>query len=336
MNYYGFPFTSNAGSKQTDLVYCPLDNRLYAQGGDTIHSATDGTWSMSLADGTWRLDVGQPVYPTLPAPHALQDDFGYAWVPSRSKLLIWPGVYFAYDAPGSPILNYTGGVWWYDPVTKQYTQDTRLFPNMPYNGVSPGIVAGSTGSPFGGIYDDVNDQIVEFGDSASSFAVRRWDVINMVRLADIPFNVSSPNRTAAYFTRAMHVKVGRQVYIIGIRTNGLTSSQTPLMLRWDLDNHTMQELAPPPVDGTLIRDIETRIGTSHGKVVWPFTTGPDGVIHGIYVYDPTTNGWAVDNQVPAYGNFIGNTLTSLPDGRVVFSGGSFGPQQTHIWFYEAK
>ena len=299
------------------MAYCPLDNRLYVQGGDSIHSATDGTWSMSLADGTWRLDVGQPVYPTLPAPHALQDDFGYAWVPLRNKFLLWPGAYFAYEAPGTPILNYTGGLWWYDPVTKTYTQDARLFPNTPTNGVAPGITAGTTGSVFGGIYDDVKDQVLEFGDSAAGFLVRSWSMATMTRLADIPFKVTTQSGYAAYFSRGKQVKVGRSVYIIGYRTNGNVSSQTPLMLRWDLDALVMTELAPPPVDGTLIRDIEIRFGTSHGKIVWPFTTGPDGEIHGIYVYNPATNGWSVDNQVPSYGNFIGNSVTSLPDGRVV-------------------
>jgi len=336
VNYYGLPFVSNGSSKQSDMAYCPLDNRLYTQGGDSLHSATDGTWSMSLADGTWRFDVGAPVYPTLPAPHALQDDFGYAWVPSRNKLLLWPGSYFAYEAPGTPILNYTGGVWWYDPVTKTYTQDTRLFPNVPYNGVAPGITAGTTGSVFGGIYDEVKDQILEFGDSSGAFVVRSWSMATMTRLPDIPFKMTVPSGYAAYFSRGKQVKVGRLVYIIGYRTNGNVSSQTPLMLRWDLDNLVMQELAPPPVDGTLIRDIEIRFGTSNGKIVWPFTTGPDGEVHGIHVYDPATNGWSVDSQVPSYGNFIGNSLTSLPDGRVVWSGGVFGRQQTHIWFYTAN
>ena len=157
----------------------------------------------------------------------------------------------------------------------------------------------------------------------------------MTRLPDIPFSITVPSKYAAYFSRGKQVKVGRQVYIIGYRTNGNVSSQTPLMLRWDLDAKVMQELAPPPVDGTLIRDIEIRFGTSNGKIVWPFTNGPEGEIHGIYVYNPATNGWSVDNQVPSYGNFIGNSLTSLPDGRVVWSGGVFGRQQTHIWFYFA-
>jgi hypothetical protein len=92
-------------------------------------------------------------------------------------------------------------------------------------------------------------------------------------------------------------------------------------------------LAPPPVDGAKIRDLETRLGASGDKVVWPFHSGPDGEIHGIYVYDTKQDIWAVDKQVPKEGNFIGNAVTSLPDGRVVWSGGAFGRQQTHLWFY---
>jgi len=336
VNYYGFPFVSNHDSKQSDMAYCPCDNRIYVQGGDTIHSATDGTWSMSLADGSWRLDVGQPVYPTLPAPHALQDDFGFAWMPKRQQFILWPGSYFAYDNGTNPpdpavypLLNYSRGLWFFDPATKKYTQHRELFPDYLTGNTG-------TGSPHGGIYDDVNDQIVEIADSSKGYAVRRWDVAGLVRLPDISFKLTSPKSYAAYFTRGQHVKIGRSVYMIGFRTNGDVSSQTPLMLRWDLDSQVMQELAPPPVDGTQIVDKEIRIGASHGKVVWPFTNGPDGVIKGIYVYDPATNGWAVDKQVPSYGNFIGNSVTSLPDGRVAWSGGVFGPQQTHMWFYEAN
>ena len=69
----------------------------------------------------------------------------------------------------------------------------------------------------------------------------------------------------------------------------------------------------------------------------PYTTGPEGEFaQGIHIYDPATNTWVVDRAVPPYGNFIGNAITSLPDGRVVFSGGVFGRQQTHIWFYEVR
>ncbi len=70
--------------------------------------------------------------------------------------------------------------------------------------------------------------------------------------------------------------------------------------------------------------------------VWPADNGRDGEVSGIYVYDPATNAWAIDTQVPSYGNFIGNSGTSLHDARVAFAGANFGRQQTHIWFYQAE
>ena len=317
------PFSSQGSSKHTNMA--SDGTRIYVSGGDWTTSATDGTWSMSLADGTWRQDVGAPVYPTLPAPHALQDGAGFEWVASRGKFLLWPGQYYAYEPAGTPILEYSKGMWWFDPVTNTYQQELAFF----------GTYLSGTGSLFGGVFDDVNEHIVEFGDSTSGFATKRWDVKNLVRLPDIPFSVTRPSGYAAYFTRAKHVKIGRDVYIVGYRTNGTVASQTPLLLRWNLDTQKMQELAIPPVDGTQMKDLEIRLATSHGKVVWPFMNGPEGNLMGIWIYDPATNVWKVDTQVPAYGNFIGNSVCSLPDGRACFSGGVFGKQQTHMWFYDA-
>jgi len=317
------PFSSNGSSKHTNIA--SDGKRLYVSGGDWTHSATDGTWSMSLVDGSWRQDVGKPIYPTLPAPHALQDGAGFEWIASRQKFLLWPGFYYAYEPAGSAILEYSKGMWWFDPVTNTYQQELAFF----------GTYGSSTGSVFGGVFDEINEHIVEFGDSASGFAARRWDVKNLVRLPDIAFGVSVPSGRAAYFTRTKHVKIGRDVYIVGYRTDGTIASQTPLLLRWNLDTQKMVELAPPPVDGTLIKDLEIRLATSRGKLVWPFTNGPEGNLMGIWVYDPATNVWSVDTQVPSYGNFIANSVCSLPDGRVCMSGGVFGKQQTHMWFYEA-
>ena len=92
------PFSSTGSSKHTNMA--SDGTRLYVSGGDWITSATDGTWSMSLADGTWRQDVGEPVYPTLPAPHALQDGAGFEWVASRGKFLLWPGSTSRTSPPG--------------------------------------------------------------------------------------------------------------------------------------------------------------------------------------------------------------------------------------------
>jgi hypothetical protein len=317
------PYSSVNGSKHTNMASDGV--RLYVTGGDWLHSATDGTWSMDLADGSWRMDVGAPVHPTLPAPHALQDGAGFVWVASRARFLIWPGAYFPYDDDGAPVLEYARGAWWLDPATSTFTQELGLF----------GARGEGSGNLFGGIYDEVNDHILVFSDSSSTFAARRWHVGRLEPLPPVPFTVEREGGEAVYFRRGMHVKIGRDVYIIGVRSRGTRESQTPIFLVWSLDALTMRELPPPPVDGSMIRDLEIRMGTSHGKLIWPFTTGPDGEIHGIHIYDPATERWYLDDQVPDYGHFIGNSVTSLPDGRVAFSGSAFGRQQTHIWFYEA-
>jgi hypothetical protein len=329
------------GSKHTNMAYAPSTRRLYVHGGDWLHSATDGTWSMSLADGSWRRDVGEPVYPTLPAPHALQDGAGFEWVPSRNKLLVWPGSYFAYGCQyaftdarclsETPKYNYARGMWWFDPLTNTYEQDLRFFATLGTN----------TGNLFGGAFDDVNDHIVVFGDSGSSpnLAVRRWDVNSGALLPDIRVTIAPPAGNPAakghYFTRGKYAKLGRHVYVIGYSTDG-AGANVPRMWRWHLDNLIWEEVAAPPIAGPM--DVkEIRPGVSKGKIVFPYTTGPDGEFaQGIHIYDPATNAWVVDRAVPPYGNFIGNAIASLPDGRVVFSGGNFGRQQTHIWFYEAR
>ena len=210
-------------------------------------------------------------------------------------------------------------------MTNVWTQELRLFGNY----------LDTSGCPFGGAYDEVNDQLVVLGDDSGGFVARRWSVRDLVRLPDVPIALTMPKGFSTYYTRTQYAKIGRYVYVVGYLTDG-TALKIPRFWRWHLDNHTFEELAAPPVDGSLLRDLEIRLAASHGKVVWPLMNGPDGELHGIYVYDPATNVWAVDRQVPSYGNFIGNAVTSLPDGRVAFSGGVFGRHQTHMWFYEAK
>jgi len=312
------PYNSMRGSKHTNMA-CD-GKRLYVSGGDWQHSATDGTWSYSLEDASCRQDVPSPIYPTLPAPHALQDNAGFAWVAEKQKFLLWPGSYYPYEADGTPILEYAKGMWWLDPATNTYEQDLRLF----------GKRFDTTGCPFGGVYD--NGLIIAFVDSSGGMAVRRWDVVARVKLPDLPLTLSVPAHWAAYFMRTQYQKIGRWVYVLGYRTDGNVSSQQPLLFRWHLDTHTTEELAPPPVDGPSMRDLEIRTAQSDGKLVWPVVFGPDGEIHGIAVYD---GGWTIDAQVPAYGNFICNAVCSLPDGRVAMCGGEFGRQQTHLWLYRA-
>jgi hypothetical protein len=285
---------------------------------------------MGLADGKWRQDVGKPEHPKLPAPHALQDGAGFEWVAARKQFLIWPGSYFAYEPKGAPILNYARGMWWFDPATNKYQQELGLF----------GTYGQSSGCVHGGIYDEVNDQIVVLIDSSGEPGARRWSVAKLKALPDVKFEITAPaanaRAVASYFTHSKYAKIGRHVYVVGYATDGNENVKIPRLWRWHLDKLTFEELAPPPVNGTKLSDLEIRLAASHGKLVWPLTFGPEGDIHGIYVYDPATNVWALDQQVPDEGNFIGNSICSLPDGRVVICGGAFAKQQTHIWFYEAR
>ena len=329
--YTGYPYTSDHASKHTNMAYCPLDGRLYVTGGDTPSSATNGTWSMSLDDGSWRRDQDGPVYPTTPAPYALQDNAGFEWCASRSKFIVWPGWYYPYPPPIDtatyPIMNYSMGFWWFDPLTSTYTQDTTFF-NGAYE---------STGCTYGGVYDEVNDHLVAFTDSTyGSKYCRRWDLTAGVTMSNLALTLTTNSTYPGFvFMRSKPVKIGRYVYVLGYRTDGTTAGQQPMMFRWHLDNHTTEELAAPPVTGSLMVEIEIRPAASNTKLVFPFVAGPEGVVIGLHVYNPANNQWTTDTKRPAYGNFIGNAICALPDGRVAFAGGVFGAQQTHMWFYEA-
>jgi hypothetical protein len=314
------PFSADGYSKHTNMA--SDGKRVYVSGGDWEHSATDGTWSAPVGDLTaWRQDVGAPVYPTLPAPHALQDGAGFVWVETLGRFLLWPGAYFAYEPVGAPIHEYSRGMWWFDPATNTYRQDLTFFADG----------AMTTGCPFGGAFDEATMRIVAFSDGV----VRRWDVREGVRLPDVSFRlVRDPAAPAAYYWRSQPVRIGRGVYTVGYRTDG-EKVRKPLLIRYDLDAETVVELAPPPVGAKgMSPDIETRLAVSHGRIVWPRVYGPEGDIDGIAIYDPETDSWAVDDQVPSEGAYIANSLCSLPDGRVVMCGGVFGKRPTHVWTYE--
>ena len=199
-----WPFVNPGSSKQCDGAYCPTNNRIYFQGGDTVGSATDGTYSVDATNPVdWRTDVGFPVYPTLPAPHALQDDFGIAWVASQNQFILIPGVYLSYAVAGSVINNYTGGAWWFNPNTNAYTQDTRYFVNQPYNGVSPGVSGTWTGCPYGGVFDPQTGAWFWFNDQ--SLTVASLDIMSMTRRPDgrippIPPPAAHPTYKGVYFT----------------------------------------------------------------------------------------------------------------------------------------
>lgn len=332
-NYYGFPFTANGGSKHVNMAYCPADGRLYATGGDTIHSATDGLWSMSLDDGSWRLDVGQPVYGTTVAPHAYQDGCLFEWMPSRNKFLFGFGGVFGYEAPGSEIYNYSSGYWMYDPIAGSWEQVAAFFSNPTLSSSVNG-----TGNEFGGVYDADTDTVYVLGEGVTvALGCKRYNIGTGVQDSTISFTVPSSGvsgYTQAVFGRGRQCQIGRYIYAIGYYSNGV--GYIPGLWRYGIDDHTFVKLAQPPAFTESVQDEELTLVQSNGKLLHPRRNGPEGNMpEGIHVYNPANDSWTTDTKTPAYGAWIQNSTCALPDGRVAMSGGSFGSQQTHMWFYEA-
>jgi hypothetical protein len=347
VSYYGYPYTANGSSKHTNMCYCPLDNRIYVTGGDTASSATDGVWSVSLVDGSWRLDYGRPAYPETVAPFAYQDNEGLEWDSNRSAFLFWPGSgAFGYGPANTVPTNspYAEGMWWFDPVAKSWTQDTTMFYGYLVTLASPNSTVGSsgafakTGMIHGGIYDAQTDIIYA---STSVAGMSRYDVATRTRLGTTSFvgstasPLASTGYTGVYWGETKWERIGRWIYMPTALYNGTNGYLA--LAKYNIDSRAFVWCALPPIpqfSGTPSIK-EQRIGVSRDTIVWPKTVGPDGVISGIYLYDTVNDTWQVDTQVPGYGNMLCNAITSLPDGRVAFSGGVFGPQMTHIWFYEA-
>ena len=339
VNYNSFPYTANGNSKHTNMGYCPLNNRLYVSGGDMspAGSANDGVWSMSLDDGSWRLDHPRPTYPTTPAPHAYQDGDLFVWMPSRQKFLFGFGSVFGYEADGSAIFNYSNGYWMYDPIAVTWTQVSGLFPNPTLQHFENG-----TGNEFGGVYDETTDCVYVLGDSSSGAVARRWSIASNTQLSSVAYTIPPSGLsgfTAAYFLQSRQCQLGRYIYTLGYYTNGVDTTPTnakPLFFRWGIDDHTMTKLTAPPVFTQNVNQKELVLCVSNGKLVHPRRYGPDGEMpEGVYVYNPANDTWTQDTKIPAYGAYIQNSVCSLPDGRVAMSGGVFGRQQTHMWFYEA-
>lgn len=336
VTYYGFPFVSNGSSKHINMAYCPLDGRLYASGGDTqAGSATDGIWSMSLEDGSWRLDVGKPVYSTTPAPHAMQDGALFDWMPSRNKFIFGFGGYFPYDSAGADLLNYAKGWWTYDPLTATWEQQFSFFNVEP---PPNGGTGGGTGNEYGGVYDPDTDTVYVLGEGVTvALGCKRYNIGTGVQDSTISFTVPSSGvsgYTQAVFGRGRQCQIGRYIYAIGYYSNGIT--KIPALWRYGIDDHTFVKLAQPPAFTTTVDDKELVLVRSNGKLLHPRRNGPEGNMpEGMHIYNPANDSWSTDTKTPAYGNYIANSVCHLPDGRVAMSGGVFGSQQTHMWFYEA-
>lgn len=334
-NFFSFPYCSNNGSKNTNLAYCPLNDRIYVSGGDVSPgqgSATDGIWSMSCTDGTWRLDFGLPVYPSSPAPSAGQDGALLIWMANRQKFLFVPGYYFG--PYGWSVPQYENGIWWFDPVALTWENFIGAF-NQPMGGLL-------TGSIYGGCYDATNDQLVAAMDDQIGRVVRRWNMANQTRLSDIPITglVVPPGYAALYYgLYCRQVLVGRLLYVVGYATDGIVN--TPVFFKVNIDTGVATMLTPPVIPNFSSQAGSLQLGVSNGKIIFPYAGGgyPDGTMPlGILVFDPGAGTWTADTQVPSYGNFLVNAVacSETSDHKLYMAGAEFGSPQTHIWSYKAN
>jgi hypothetical protein len=339
VNYFGYPFRTNGSSKQADICYCPLNGRIYAQGGDVLGSATDGTWSFDATTGNdWKLEVGQPapVYPNLVAPHGLQEDYLFEWIPEQNEFIMCPGGgFYPYPEPidfvANPVQNLSHGIFYFNPTTKTYRQDLRLF-SAPYS---------NNGSYSGGGWDPVNRYTVAFGDTVGKLGkvIRRYDVVNGVQLTDVAYVAKKPvdygTVGASYASSSPRpARIGRNMYFLAEWFDGVSLYVRNFFV-CNLDTLVVTQLADPPNRNKQIVFDMTHLQVSNGKVVWFEINGPDGAVSGIFVYDPMTNTWSVESA-PLPVGFMGNVQCSLPDGRVALAGGVFGAQQTMFNFYSVN
>lgn len=344
VNYAFFPYLSNGNSKHTNMAYCPLDGRVYVTGGDTMGSSSvEGCWSTdpNSLDGDWRLETGQGSWPDVPVPYDAQDNMGWAWDDAsnrggtgRGKFILWPGSYYTYLAADDPRRAWIYGWWTFDPVTKVWTQYTGLW----------GTYTSNTGNVFGGAYNPDDDTVYVVGTASAGRTTARWRLSDQTQLPTLTWANSSTwlggATPTAFYVRSMHVLHNGNIYVLGTLTDGTSAGTTVQMCRYNIATNTASLMSAPPVPAGFYftgSTLEARMTLSGDKIVWPAHKGPEGDLpHGILIYDINQDYWVRDEQVPEYGNYIGNAVMHgcLPDGTVCFSGGVFGLQQTHFWKYK--
>jgi hypothetical protein len=349
---------NGSDSKHAEISYCSDNGRLYVFNGDSAFSNTLITTSMDLATGAWRFESGfdhtKYTVDTWPYwyPNGFQDECAVMWVPSVGRFLIGFNAPLPYASPDGTIAGEcTKGLWWFDPVIAAsgnpdaWTRDLRLFPyymygaNMPIADIpwehrSPQIKWG------GETYDSVRN-ILYKADPFNDLVVS-YDIATMTRRADVSMtrvyydNITTP--PSSRYCNNGQVLIGDYIYF----HYTITSNNIPLEERFARVNvltGATERLANPPRPPTCpqwpIHNLEPRLCRSNGKVVWPVVTGPNSPVYGMLVYDPATNTWTDDTTRPAVGTLCGNSVASLPDGRIAMCGHN-QDAQTHLHFYEAE
>lgn len=337
-------FRYDQGCKHVEMAYCSDNGRLYAAFGDSYYSNTLLVTSMDLATGVWRYESGYDYTGgnwEYPIPNGFQDECAWFFVPSAHKFLLGFNGPFPYgSAEGTPQGEWTKGVWWFDPAVAAggdpagcWAQDLRLFPSYMYTLDSdPKIKTGDA------TYDSVTNRLYKV-DVVNNLLV--WYDINTFAKSSVSIGTAwYGGVSSTRDSRNGQVVLDGYLYFQYYFYTGVAAGEQRFA-RVNLTTYAAERLADPPRPSSVptwpVHTLEPRLGRSNGKVVWPVTTGPEGDVYGMLVYNPATNTWIDDVTRPSVGNFLCNSLTSLPDGRVAMCGQSFNAKKlTHIYFYEAE
>jgi hypothetical protein len=353
VNYAYFPFTVGGQCKQVNMCYCPLNDRLYASGGDIQPdgSNTEGIWSMDMATGEWRKDsgilgAGQTTLWAYPQPTGYQDGTGFWWMPSRAKLLFGMqcGESYLEVNDTRPNWVYARGVWTFDPALyprqDAWEQSLALTEDV-YGTIDYGAVheRPQTGCQFGGHYDPQTDTVWVFPDGAAGqpATMAKYNVATWTKSASPSFRFPlHPAGTAsAYFRQQGPVAIGREIYTLGYLTDGVTIYWR--LLRYHMDQQVLVKSYAGPVFTPRTWQLSGyKLETSNGKVVF-FNKGfPEADVQNIFVFDPVAETWTEDTHRPTYATLLANSTHSLPDGRIAMCGALGQPAGTlsHLFFYE--
>lgn len=342
VNYVGFPFVTNAGSKNINLGYCPLNNRVYASGGDcgsdSPDSNTPGIWSMSLTDGTWRLDSGYRASGgnwIYPQPNGFQDGSMLEWSERHQRMLFGLSPGESYVNPGDGLAwQYAQGFWLFNPALypnpDAWTQDMTLAPS---NWQTVDTQGPSLGGDYGGVYDEESDTV--YLPNASATGLVRLHVGTMTRPANLAISVPSGGLGKS-FNRSKPTLLGRFLYQLGTFSDGTPSGRVGKMIKCNIDTGATTVYNIPSVT-TLPATVNLRLENCSGKIVWlNIDSVGTGNVLDFYLFDPVTETWTAETSRPTGGTFTPNASCSLPNGQgVVFTGGGFGNRPTHVWIYRA-
>ena len=278
-------------------------------GGDYVgapqnQSYRQEVWSHGLTSGVWNLECAYD----SPAPRPINPDaIGvHNDIDLRGRIAMVPGMIMS-QPNGADAWGWTGGTNW--------TQLTNGFPG--------------TGMFRGGCFDAATGRWISFRPSATlGHTCREFDPATWAMTAETPWPQFAG--LSLSYEQGQPCIVGRYAYFLASHTaDGLTYDVWAL--RWHLDNRTIEQITAPPVAS--VTPESTLLAACGTKVVFPYITGPEGVVNGVYVLDTTTLVWSLDTS-PAPSDLAMNCHIALGDGTSFMCGRAFQtPHQTSEFIY---